>query len=280
MRRHSFETPGEVTLDVRLPGGRVALETVIGTTTEVELDARGDDDEVRELLDDARIDLREVRGGHEVVVDIADRGWLGFRFWRNVDVRLAIRAPEGANVRVETASAEFRGRGNFGALDAESASGDLEFDEVGGNAVAKAASGDVHLRSVGGAAEVNTASGDVELGRVEGDVVVKTASGDVTVDDAGGGVKVSTASGDQRIGSVSAGSVSLQSASGDISIGIREGSNVWVDARAMSGDLRSELELGEEAPADDNAPLVEVRATSMSGDIEVQRAPAAGELTR
>src|SRR6185437_2092956 len=70
MRREVFETPGQVTLDLRVPSGRIDLETGPGTTTEVELDARGGADQVRELLEDARIELREVRGGHEVVVDV------------------------------------------------------------------------------------------------------------------------------------------------------------------------------------------------------------------
>src|SRR5256885_1566725 len=74
-----------------------------------------------------------------------------------------------------------------------------------------------------------------------------------------------------------AAAVELQSASGDIKVGIRQGSNVWVDARAMSGDLSSELELGDDARGDD-APLVELRATSMSGDVRVARAPAATNL--
>jgi hypothetical protein len=71
--------------------------------------------------------------------------------------------------------------------------------------------------------------------------------------------------------------VDLKSASGDIEVGIREGSNVWVDARAMSGELSSEVELGDVPLTDDgpdDAPLIELKATSMSGDIEVVRAPA------
>ena len=263
MRFESFETPGEVTLDVRLPEGTVELETAAGSTaTEVELDARGNDDEVREL-----------RGGHEVIVHVGDRRRVGFGFWRKVDVRLSIRAPEGANVRAEVASADIRGRGGFGSVEAKAASGDVEFDQVAAEAKASAASGDVSLQSVGGAATVNTASGDVELGQIDGELSVKTASGDVAVEEAGSRVKVQTASGDQRIAAVTAGSVELQSASGDIKVGIRQGSNVWVDARAMSGDLSSELELDDEAPVDD-APLVELRATSMSGDVKVVRAPA------
>ena len=39
----------------------------------------------------------------------------------------------------------------------------------------------------------------------------------------------------------------------------------------MSGETTSELELGD-APMDGDGPLVEVRATAMSGDIRVKRA--------
>jgi DUF4097 and DUF4098 domain-containing protein YvlB len=266
MRRETFETPGELTLAVKIPTGRIDIEAASGTTTEVELDIRGGE-EAAELLEEARIELR----GSEVVVEVEDRRWS--RFWRRLDIRLRIRAPEGANLEVATASADLRGQGRFGWLEAEAASGDIDVDELAGDATAKSASGDVKLASVGGSATVNTASGDVRLGKVGGDVVVKTASGDLTLADAGSDVTAMTASGDQRVEAVTAGSVDLKSASGDIKVGIREGSNLWVDARAMSGDLSSELALGEEPPAD-AAPLVELRAASMSGDIDVVRAPA------
>lgn len=266
MRRETFETPGDVTLELSLAGGQIEIVTVEGTKTEVELDARGNGDDAQQTLDDARIELR---GDNHVVVEVRKRGVLGFL--RDLDLQLSIRAPHGAHVRSETASSQLRGRGRFGSLEARSASGDVDLDEVTGDAVAKTASGDVGLMEVGGDAVVNTASGDVELGRVVGEAVVKTASGDVTVREGGGAVNVSTASGDQRIGAVTAGAVTLQSASGDIGVGIREGSNVWVDARAMSGSTRSELELDDVPPAGD-APLVELRATSMSGDVTVSRA--------
>jgi DUF4097 and DUF4098 domain-containing protein YvlB len=270
MRRETFETPGQLTLEVRVPTGRIEIEAVDGTTTDVELDVRGGD-EAAEILEEARIELRESRGGYEIVIEVEDRRWS--RLWRRLDVRLRIQAPEGANLRVSTASADLRARGRFGWLEADAASGDIEVDELAGDGTAKAASGDVSLASVGGAATINTASGDIKLGHVAGDVVVKAASGDVTVVDARGDATISTASGDQRIEAVTAGKVDLKAMSGDIKIGIREGSNVWVDARAMSGDLSSEVALGDEPPAE-NAPLVELRAASMSGDIEVVRAPA------
>jgi DUF4097 and DUF4098 domain-containing protein YvlB len=278
MRRETFETPGEVTLDIRVPSGRIDLQTASGTTTAVELDLRGGADQARELLDDARIELREVPGGHEVTVEVEGRRGIDLGFLRKLDVRLTIRAPEGAHVRAETASADLRGRGRFGSLAAKAASGDLDLDDISGDASVEAASGDVSLGSVGGAAEISTASGDGKLGRVDGQLSARAASGDVSVDEAGSVVEIRTASGDQRIGAVVAGKVNLQSMSGDIKIGIRQGSNLWVDAKAMSGDLSSELALGDEPPEED-APLVELRAASMSGDIEVVRSPAASPLT-
>jgi hypothetical protein len=95
------------------------------------------------------------------------------------------------------------------------------------------------------------------------------------VADARGPIDVQSASGDQRVEAVREGKVSLKSASGDLSIGVRQGSSLWVDARSMSGDMSSEIALDAEPSDDDGGPLVELRAISMSGDVEVLRAPAA-----
>jgi hypothetical protein len=67
--------------------------------------------------------------------------------------------------------------------------------------------------------------------------------------------------------------VELKSASGDIRVGIRRGSRVWLDVRSLSGDADSELDVGD-APVDEEGPLVELTAMSMSGDIRVGRAEA------
>ena len=270
MRREVFETGGPVKLDVRVPAGAVEIETHPGTTTELELDVAGDADAGRELLERATIEHRE--GQDEVVVHVRDRGRGVFGLFRNLDVRVAVRAPVGSSVKFETASADLRARGTLGSLDATTASGDAEVEELTAELEVSTASGDVDVRSVGGPARVNTASGDVELGVVRRPVSVKSASGDVTIESAETDVEIRTASGDQRVAAVTAGCVDLQSMSGDITVGVRRGSNVWVDGRAMSGELTSELELGDEAPPDDGAPLVELRATTMSGDVHLGRA--------
>jgi DUF4097 and DUF4098 domain-containing protein YvlB len=269
--RKTFATPGHVVLDVRIPDGSIEIATAETAETTVELTGPDEAD----LLEIARIDMRERDGTYEVVVEVEDRySFFGgrLRFGRSETLQLDMRCPHAADVRIRTGSADTRGRGRFGDLTLESGSGDVSFDDVAGEASVKAASGDVALRAVGGPVVVQTASGDVAIERVGGDAQVRTASGDVLVRDAGAGVSANTASGDIQVDAVTEGVVSLQSASGDLKVGIRRGSRLWVDAKSMSGEASSELEVGDEPVGEEEGPLVELRATSMSGDINVVRA--------
>ena len=59
--------------------------------------------------------------------------------------------------------------------------------------------------------------------------------------------------------------------SGDVLIGIRQGSRLHVDARSLSGDTSSDVELGSVEVSNDG-PLVWVKAATMSGDIRIVRA--------
>jgi DUF4097 and DUF4098 domain-containing protein YvlB len=83
-------------------------------------------------------------------------------------------------------------------------------------------------------------------------------------------VSVNTASGDQNIARVAQGRVRCNAASGDIRIGIAEGTAVWLSVNSISGSVRSELDGA--APPEEGEPTVEVRANTVSGDIELVRA--------
>jgi DUF4097 and DUF4098 domain-containing protein YvlB len=269
--RRAFQTPGHVVLDVQLPDGRIDVEAVAGAQeTVVELTGPPED----ELADLARIECRERDGRYEVEVAVEDRRGFGLRFLIKPSWRLDVRLPAGADLRVSTASADTRARGEYGSIELNSGSGDVEVDRIAAEASLKTASGDLRLESVEGDAEVASASGDVEIARIAGAGRIRSASGDVTLREAGTELTVQTASGDQVIGAVTVGKVTLQSASGDVEVGIRRGSRLWVDAKSMSGDTSSELELDETGAGarDDEGPLVELRATTMSGDIRVVRA--------
>jgi len=275
MRRETFPASAPIRLDLHVDAGEIVVEAGVVAETIVELEPLGGEESER-AVEEARVDF------HDGVLVVDVPGQRGIRlFARSPEVRLTVHCPSGCDLEIRAASADLRAAGRFASADVESASGDVELAEVAGDAKAKAASGDVKLGSVGGSLRAEAASGDVEVEQVSRDAKVRTASGDVSVGRADSSLTVQTASGDQRIDCVSEGQVSLRSASGDIWIGIRRGSAVWVDAASMSGDTNSELDVGGASPAEGGeGPLVELRAQSMSGDVHVARATRAPELER
>jgi DUF4097 and DUF4098 domain-containing protein YvlB len=283
MRRETFATPTPPRLRLRVPAGSIDVVTADGDETMVELEPRSGDAASETVVEEARIELADRRGKPELVVKVDDKpraSFLGINiFGSGPEVTLTVRAPHGAELVVESAAADIEATGEFASAEVDAASGDIRIDHVIGDLEVNAASGDVQAGQVGGDARINTASGDVRLRQVDGRAEIRTASGDVELRLAGNGVKVRSASGDQEIGAVAEGEVSLQSASGDVSVGICQGSRLWVDAGSASGDATSELEL-EAGPGDEDGPLVELRAATMSGDVRVVRAPAREQLTR
>ncbi|MGH3003696.1 MAG: DUF4097 family beta strand repeat-containing protein [Gaiellaceae bacterium] len=268
----AFDVSGPVSLEVRLTSGEIEVEALAGTTrAEVELVAHDEDSE--QLVSEARVELE----GHRLIVDAPLRRGGGFNlaglFSGRRGVTCRVRVPESSPLRVRTKSADVTAHGTLGGVDVATASGDVDVQAVGGGLSVKSASGDVSARSVDGTTSVQTASGDVSIGTARGAITVSTASGDVTVDAADGDVTVNTVSGDQQHGAVLRGSVATHSVSGDLQIGVRRGSKVYLDCNTVSGDTSSELELTPDAPGGDG-PLVEIRAKTVSGDIRITRAPA------
>ena len=286
MRTETFQTPGDLRLEVRLGAGEVRLETADVQETTVVLEPLRDNDASTAAVANARVELRERGSGHELVVDARDRGRALFR---SAEVLVSVSCPTGTSVETKSGSADITGRGRFGSVEVETGSGEVEFGEItgearlssasgdvqvgtiDGDARVNTASGDIQIRLVAGEAKLNTASGDIILREVHGELSANSASGDVLVREARASVGVNTASGDQEIGRVVQGSVSLKSASGDLKVGIAEGSTLFVDARSRSGEVRSELPVSD-APPENGGPAVELNANTMSGDITVVRA--------
>jgi DUF4097 and DUF4098 domain-containing protein YvlB len=288
VRREAFQTPGPLALDIRLPAGRAQIETSETTETVVALEPLRGNEASEQAVADARVELRDrPAGGQELAIAIDERR--SFGFWRGAEVRVRVRCPHGTSVEGHGGSADFEGQGRYGALRISTASGDVEFAQIEREANVNSASGDVALGIVGreteistasgdvaivdagGRTEINSASGDVRVEKVRGALTAHTASGDVLVREAESSVTVKSASGDQRVDSAVSGEVKLQSASGDIHVGVRSGTKVWMDVHSRSGEARSDLDVGD-VPPPEGGPELSVRASSMSGDIEIVRA--------
>jgi DUF4097 and DUF4098 domain-containing protein YvlB len=237
MRSETFSTPEPPSLRITIPSGDIRLETSETAETTVRLDGPNEDE--------ARIEQRR----NEIVIEIEKRKLFG-----RGDHDLVVTAPIGASVDVNSASADIRGEGRFGEVEIDTASGDVTFDSVDGRFEANSASGDVRIDFVGGDLRVNSASGDVTIGEAEHDAKIRTASGDIV------------------IRSAARGKLDITSASGDVEVGIRRGSKVFIDASSMSGDMSSDLELTDAPAPETDGPNIDFRARTMSGDVLVRRA--------
>jgi putative adhesin len=284
MRSETFATPGPVLLDIDMPAGEIEIATADTDETHVELDSDSRNEQVQEMVAAARFDLSRRGDVFHVKVEVRTRHgvWISFTGGPDIrvgtpEMRLRVSCPAGTQLDVKTKSADMQAHGDYGDIDFKTASGDLSVESVR-NADVKTASGDVHLQTVAGRLDVKTVSGDVHVASVAEDATFQVVSGDVFVHDAGASISANSVSGDQRYEAVVNGRVQLRAVSGDIAVGIRRGSRVFIDANTVSGSTSSEFELSDAPqpaePAPETAPLVEVYAKTVSGDVRLERAPA------
>jgi hypothetical protein len=282
MRRETFATPGPVRLNLEIPAGKIEIETSTSDETLVELEALSSNEQVREMVEAARIEMVRRGDGHEVIVEIPKRSgfWISFSSGPDIrfgtpELRLRIACPAGAELDVRTKSADLEARGEYGPADIKTASGDVSVEQAADVDV-KTASGDMRFEHVGGRLNAKSASGDLHAGSVAREADIQLVSGDLYIREADASVTANTVSGDHRIEAVGQGRMDLRAISGDISIGIRLGTRLFVDANTISGSTSSEVELGE-TPTEQGTsekPLVEVFAKTVSGDVRIERAPA------
>jgi hypothetical protein len=114
---------------------------------------------------------------------------------------------------------------------------------------------------------------------IDGDVTGQLVSGDIWIRDALKSVSLNTVSGDVRVDAALEGVVQVNAISGDIHVGVRRGSSVYVDCNTISGSMNSELELSDSpSQAGEPGPQLEVRAKTVSGDVLLTRASAPAPL--
>lgn len=85
----------------------------------------------------------------------------------------------------------------------------------------------------------------------------------------GGSLQTRTGSGNLTVRRATSGVVRAQGASGDITIGVVEGTAAWLDVSTMTG--RVVQELGESDAPDEGHRRVEINAHTVSGDLRVHR---------
>ena len=261
----NFETPQPVTAVVEIAAGSIRLVA----------SDRGDTVAEARPCDESR--PHDVKAAEQIRIDFSN-GTLavtskrGFSFPRRGAVVVDIALPSGSRLDVSVASANVVADGELGDCKFASASGDLEVGTVVGHLQADTASGGVTIGGINGSALMSTASGDIAIGNLDGDAKFRAASGSLTVKRLRGNVNAQTASGD--VGAVSAvtGSVSVHTSSGELVVGVAEGTAAQLDLQTRSGEVRNSL-TPSDGPAEGDETLL-VHARTGSGDVIVQRATA------
>lgn len=275
MSEYRFDTPGPTGLYVEIGAGDVAITAT--DTAETTVEVAGDDPDRVQVTQD---------GGQIAVIAPQERvGFLG----RRPRVHVTVVLPTGSELAVKTGSADIAVHGEVGPAQLRSGSGDVSAELLAGPARLetgsgdivvrdargqlriKSGSGDVRLAHAGDAVSVSTGSGDIVITESAGPVAAKTGSGELRIDDAGTDVSMKSGSGDCAIGAARGGRVLVTGASSDVRIGVPAGLPVWTDITTMTGEIRSSL-AGAGAPESDDDPYVELRVTTVSGDIALHQA--------
>jgi len=261
-KTHRFDTPKPVRLHLRSGRGTVRIVAEPVTETVVEVSGRHEGQQAR---------VEASSDGRTITVDVPRHRKLGNAPRLDITVHL----PEGSYLDLGTASASIDASGPIAHAEVRAASGAVSIEQVAGDVDARSASGEVRLGTIGGTVRLKTASGDLLVSSVGGVCNAATASGAIDVGWAGQTVSAKSASGAITVRDAVRGALDLRTTSGDVAVGVRKGTLVWLDLTTVSG--RTGSNLAPEAPASGaKEEMLTVRARTVSGDITVAPSGSAG----
>jgi hypothetical protein len=273
--QQAFDTPEPVELVVEIGGGSLTAEANDTDRSTVEVTGP--------RAEEFTVELR----GRTLAVLAPKSGGL-FRGNDRHAVRVVV--PEGSDLVTRTGSADTDAAGTWAGVRAktgsgsfelahadshvvvDSGSGDVRCDLAGADLRIKTGSGDVEVGEVHGTAAVSTGSGDLVLGSTHDTAVVKTGSGDIQVQRSATDLTLTTGSGTLGVRHARRGTIRARTGSGDVHVGVPEGTPVWTDISSGGGRVASDLPaLGKPAEGQDH---LELRLRTGSGDIVLRQVPA------
>lgn len=253
MKTYEFDVEPGTSLDVYVTAGRVDIRPGKPGRIEVFVDT-----------DDPKFEVSQ-RGATIYISSDRESRWASGRNSANV----VIKAPDGTDATISTATADVDSTVRLGDVFIKSASADIDLAGIDGGNV-KTASGDVEIDQVEDYVKVASASGDIVVGHCVGKAEFTAASGDVNVRHCVGPVHANSASGDITVSRFTGDRASFKTMSGDVTVGIPEGTKINLDVTTLSGELRlPEKRDGAEATAPRRN--ISLRAKLVSGDLILKR---------
>ncbi len=275
-------TPIDIVLHIEMGGIRIVAVDRAETVVEIYPSTKDNKADIR-AAQQTRVEYED---GNLVVKAPKGLGLLG----SPGSVSMEISVPRGSRLTGTAEKGDVTCEGPFGDCTLNVDAGDIRIDRAGAVRL-RTHYGNITLGEATGTAEVTTGSGEVRIQRIDGDAEIKNSNGNRWVDEITGDLRLRVANGDINIGrahasvtsksatgsirveEVSSGAVELHTKTGDLEVGIREGTAAWLDVTSRSGTVHSSLDAAEEPG--EGAETVEVRARTSIGDIVIRRAHSA-----
>ena len=119
---------------------------------------------------------------------------------------------------------------------------------------------------------ITGSGGQAWIGRAAADLELSSTSGGFDIDRADGSVTATTASGAIRIGRMTHGQAKLMNGSGNIEVGISNGTAAYIDANSERGAVRNSVASPSPEGTGASDARVMVHARTRHGDIIIGRA--------
>ncbi len=274
----TFATPKPITATVEVAGAQVRVTASDRTDTVV----------LVEPIDKAN--RSHVKVADKTKVEFAD-GRLSVKTTTSGDkngaVAITIDLPTGSGLAAYLAYSAVHADGSFGEGELHMASGRVQLDRVDALR-ANIASGEVAIGHIAGRADIegsaftmrigevdgtvgfSNSGGQTWIGHAAGDLDLSSAGCDFDIDRADGNVTAETAGGAIRIGRMTNGQAKLTNGSGNIEVGITEGTAASIDVNSERGAVHNFVSSQGEPGASD--PKVSIFARTRHGDITLRRA--------
>jgi DUF4097 and DUF4098 domain-containing protein YvlB len=279
----SFDTPDPIAVNVELVLGslRVTAGDRADTVATVEPTNPASTADVT-TSDATRVEYLDGR-----LTISTPKSWRRFSpFDNSGSVRVTLEVPTGSSLEASTSLGDIEVDGELdrcrlktsmgnirvdqvAQLDLTTGFGDVDVDRVDGAAGIHTGSGEVRVGRVAGAAVVKNSNGATSIGEVGGDVRVKAANGNISIASANQSIVARTAAGSIDVGEVRRGATVLETAAGNLSCGIAQGTAANLDVRCRYGRIRSALEATDGPASSDE--VVELHAHTSVGDITLFR---------
>jgi hypothetical protein len=274
----AFDTPGPIAATVVVAGAQVRVTASDRTDTVV----------LVEPIDKAS--QSDVRVASKTKVDFAG-GQLSVKTTasgnKNGSVAITIDLPAGSCLVAYLAHSSVHADGSFGECELHLASGRVQLDRISA-LQANIAAGEVtighiaeranidgaafamRISEVGDTVKLSSSGGQTWIGHASADLDLSSGSGGFDIDRADGSVTAKTGAGAIRIGRMTHGQAKLMNGSGNIEVGISDGTAASIDVNSERGVVHNSVASPESTGAPDATVMVHAR--TRHGDIIIQRA--------